>query len=633
MSSKRETEHSLKHTKRRLISFSDLWLKNDKFKEWLRKEDEFTAKCLYCKSNFTVKYEGLAALRRHCDGKEHINNTNTTLKNNTLTNFFVHKHSSEEKRVIAAEVSFVYHSIRHHHSYLSMECGMKLSHKLFPDSSLCKKVHCARTKAEAIAKNVLSPLSIENHLKSIQNKKFSVSIDASNKGNIKLFPLALQYFSINYGIENFVLDFYEDFNESSAAIYDNIIRILKLNDLKIENISGFCADNASVNYGIHKSVFQNLKNENDLILKANCNCHVIHNAAKFGLLKLSLDIENLVIKVYNHFSTSAIKSNALKSCFEYTENEYKTILRHVPTRWLSLFKAIDRLIVDLEGIKSYFLGVGEENCPQIITEFIWGQCENASEITFFELLLHFAHQYMKLFHECILKLEMKSTNSTHLYNIMNDLRTKLKNRFNHQFYGSKVIEMLRKVTHFEKKKFENEALNAYRRCLNYLEKWFDFDNSLFKMFTELDLENSIDYKNILIIVSALNIAVDRDALFDECLILNELLVKMTSEDKNLQNDKLWSKILKSNSFINISKVVETVLSIPIGNDFVERIFSLMEKIWSKERSLMKVDSVKAEICINLNYSMSCNEFVDYVSNNDDLLNAAKSDRKYTFKYK
>jgi len=538
MSSKRETEHSLKHTKRRLISFSDLWLKNDKFKEWLRKEDEFTAKCLYCKSNFTVKYEGLAALRRHSDGKEHINNKNTTLKNSTLTNFFVHKHSSEEKRVIAAEVSFVYHSIRHHHSYLSMECGMKLSHKLFPDSSLCKKVHCARTKAEAIAKNVLSPLSIENHLKSIQNKKFSVSIDASNKGNIKLFPLALQYFSIDYGIENFVLDFYEDFNESSAAIYDNIIRILRLNDLKIENISGFCADNASVNYGIHKSVFQNLKYENDLILKANCNCHVIHNAAKFGLFKLSLDIENLVIKIYNHFSTSAVKSNALKSCFEYTENEYKTILRHVPTRWLSLFKAVDRLIVNLEGVKSYFLGVGEENCPQIITEFIWGQCENASEITFFELLLHFTHQYMKLFHECILKLEMKSTNATHLYNIMNDLRIKLKNRLNHQFYGSKVIEMLKKVTHIEKKKFEKEALNAYRRCLDYLEKWFDFDSSLFKLFTELDLENTIDYKNILIIVSTLNIAVDRDALFDECLILNELLVKMTTEDKNLQNDKL-----------------------------------------------------------------------------------------------
>jgi len=48
------------------------------------------------------------------------------------------------------------------------------------------------------------------------------------------------------------------------------------------------------------------------------------------------------------------------------------------------------------------------------------------------------------------------------------------------------------------------------------------------MFTEFDLESSIDYKNIIIIVGTLNIDVERDALFNKCLISNQLLVKMTS---------------------------------------------------------------------------------------------------------
>ena len=39
------------------------------------------------------------------------------------------KHKFADKRTIE-EIAFVYHSIMHHHSYLSSECGMRLSHKL-----------------------------------------------------------------------------------------------------------------------------------------------------------------------------------------------------------------------------------------------------------------------------------------------------------------------------------------------------------------------------------------------------------------------------------------------------------------------------------------------------------------------
>jgi hypothetical protein len=281
--------------------------------------------------------------------------------------------------------------------------------------------------------------------------------------------------------------------------------------LNINYIIAFSADNASVNYGIYKSVFQNLKFENELIVKANCNCHVINNCAKFGLLKLPLDIENLVIKIYSHFSVSALRLNQLKSCFEYTDNEYKTLLKHVPTRWLSLFKAIDRLIENLEAVKSYFIGINEDNCPKIISEFVWGQSDNPNGITSYELLLHFSHHYMKVFHDSILRLELKSNNSTHLFDIMNELRVKLKNRFEQKYFGCKITEMLKKISSYEKQQFEKEAIKAYQRAIEYLEERFDFNNSLFKSFTELNLEKPIDFNNILKIISALNIASDKDS--------------------------------------------------------------------------------------------------------------------------
>ena len=97
--------------------------------------------------------------------------------------------------------------------------------------------------------------------------------------------------------------------------------------------------------------------------------------------------------------------------------------------------------------------------------------------------------------------------------------------------------------------------------------------------------------------------------------MNEIFDHLIPEDKQLDNDKLWSKILKTKCFPNLTKVIESVLSIPIGNAHVERIFSLMHNLWSDNRSQMSVNLVKAEICTIVNYSMSCSEFSEYVSKN------------------
>ncbi len=78
--------------------------------------------------------------------------------------------------------------------------------------------------------------------------------------------------------------------------------------------------------------------------------------------------------------------------------------------------------------------------------------------------------------------------------------------------------------------------------------------------------------------------------------------------------------------------MKTVISIPISNDTVERIFSLIKRIWN-ERNGMNTDSVKAQICINFNLSMSCSEFAETIIYNTKLHKADKSDKKYSFKNK
>jgi len=118
---------------------------------------------------------------------------------------------------------------------------------------------------------------------------FSITIDASNMGSQKIYPVVVQYFHITKRIQNKLLDFYEDPDETSLNIFENIEKLMHRLNLDPELLSGVSADNASVNYGIHNSVFQKFleKHPETKIIKANCNCHVIHNAARITMKKLT----------------------------------------------------------------------------------------------------------------------------------------------------------------------------------------------------------------------------------------------------------------------------------------------------------------------------------------------------------
>jgi hypothetical protein len=92
----------------------------------------------------------------------------------------------------------------------------------------------------------------------------------------------------------------------------------------------------------------------------------LHNAAKTGLKKLDFDIESLILKIYSEFSTSAKRLGELKELFENDNMKFEDILKHIPTRWLSLSFAIDRLIKNWSPIKKYFLDKGEDETPNIV---------------------------------------------------------------------------------------------------------------------------------------------------------------------------------------------------------------------------------------------------------------------------
>lgn len=270
--------------KKRFGIFNDNWLKDENSKSWLMKYDNEYAKCRICQIQFTIKHDGVGAIKQHINSQKHKNMNNEQKQNQLFHNFFESKNTPENESLALCELSFTYHSVKHHHSYNSADCFMKNAKILFPDSKLAQKLRCGRTKMEVIVKNILAKASLENVLHDLKNDSvssivsinepstsaafsidrpvicdpipYSIACDASNHGNKKMFPCVIRYFTVEKDIQNKIIEFYEDANETASAISEKIIEILTKSGLSAKNIVSFSADNASVNFGKHHSVYK-----------------------------------------------------------------------------------------------------------------------------------------------------------------------------------------------------------------------------------------------------------------------------------------------------------------------------------------------------------------------------------------
>uniref|UniRef100_A0A8C6LFC2 Uncharacterized protein n=1 Tax=Nothobranchius furzeri TaxID=105023 RepID=A0A8C6LFC2_NOTFU len=350
--------------KKRLCRYKKEW---EVKQTWIKPVSSNTTKafCTLCRREFSVGHGGENDLTQHAATDMHKKAKQA--KGASNIGAFLATSTAENDRVAAIEAAYVYHTVKHGLSYNSTDCLVKLNGALFSDNNVVKKLHLGRTKAEMIAMNVLGPKTVRDILDELSPQEgepayFSVSTDASNKGNRKMFPVCVRYFSASEGVQCKLLDFYEDCDETANGIHQALMNSLKKSDLDIGHISAYSTDNANVNFGKHHSVYSLFSSDNDRILKANCPAHIAHNTCKHACDQLSVDIEALVLKIYSHFSVSASRREELQSFFNFVDIEWHEILRHVCTRWLSLHPAVDRLLHSWPALVSYFRSLGE-SCP------------------------------------------------------------------------------------------------------------------------------------------------------------------------------------------------------------------------------------------------------------------------------
>lgn len=108
--------------------------------------------------------------------------------------------------------------------------------------------------------------------------------------------------------------------------------------------------------------------------------------------------------------------------------------------------------------------------------------------------------------------------------------------------------------------------------------------------------------------------------------------------KDLSNDKICSNFFSKNDkndFENLRKVEGFVFSIPVSNEFCERVFSILNNLYTKERNRMSFDLIKAEILIRTNLEQSCKDFQKFLltSKGSELAKSVSSNAKYMWNKK
>lgn len=624
--------------KRKLCKFSEVIA--SKFPCVVEGRNESEAKCKVCDCYFSFGSRGIKDVERHMESEKHKKMSKAVSSNSKMNAFFKPTLNIVSERKAAAEATLAYHTVKHHQSYKSMDCTGGLLRKLFSDSQVGKTITCARTKTEAIVNNVISPHVMEGLVETLKSDSvlyFGVSTDASNHGAQKMFPIVIQYFDYrDGGIKTKILELDVLPNETAETITQYIVNTLRKHGIEQKLVS-FTADNANVNFGgINRptggqNVFVLLKQElQKQIVGVGCPAHILHNCIRHGTDKLEIDIESTVMKIYNYFSVYTVRTEKLKSFCEAVEIQYQQLLSHSKTRWLSLFPAIERILKLFPALKEYFLSV--EGTPTVIKRFF--------EDPFSEIYLWHIHSLMPLFQSKIQAIEKEDVTIVEINCILNATLNTIKSRKDEHFKSLTVIRQLNTLENngISTDNFKTEIVGLYVDLTSYLEKWMknieDFSSFRWMIFQkEMKSFSSSDIASSIEFLSKLNISVDDVKLFDEYEVLKEYC---RSSDNIFFSESLttqWCNFLKSREvhgdITEFVKICQFVFSILAHNANVERMFSLVNAQWSKERNRLTIESVKAILITQENYkTVSCEDFYVYVLEKKELLKKIMSSDKY-----
>ena len=113
-----------------------------------------------------------------------------------------------------------------------------------------------------------------------------------------------------------------------------------------------------MNIGKHNSIKTRVLEENPQVYFMGCPCHIFHNTVHSACARFSagtgFDVDDFCVDCYYFFENSSKRKGILSKFCEFVDVEYREVLKHINVRWLSLERAVARILSHYESLKSHF---------------------------------------------------------------------------------------------------------------------------------------------------------------------------------------------------------------------------------------------------------------------------------------
>ena len=94
-----------------------------------------------------------------------------------------------------------------------------------------------------------------------------------------------------------------------------------------------------------------------------CPLHTIHNTAHKGSAGFTSNATfDSCIDIFYSFDKSRKLKNALQGYADFCDQDYRHILKHINVLWLSLERAVERILLQYSSLRGFFLSENSPKC-------------------------------------------------------------------------------------------------------------------------------------------------------------------------------------------------------------------------------------------------------------------------------
>ena len=355
---------------------------------------------------------------------------------------------------------------------------------------------------------------------------YSLLVDGSNDTGVeKLNPLTVKVFDpVEKQVTTQLLDMCTTSGRdcgTAVSIFKKINSVLVKFDVPWEHCVGFGVDNTSVNVGLRHSIMTHVQQKNSSVYFMGCPCHLIHNIACHASDSFQnctkFDVEDLCVDIFYWFDKSTKRKGILMEFCEFCDSTYREIIRFINVRWLSLEKAVNRLLQMYVSLQSYFKSESERQAR-------FQRLVDAFDKPITEVYLLFYQSVLPIFTHLNLLFQREDPN---IYLIMTSIRAFLQKLLS-KFVKVQVIKNATEITTVDYECSDNQ-LSDTEIYIGLVTK-----QRLLKLFNEGDISDG-ERKKFLSGVKNFYLKATSEALkklpFDDAVLVNARFVDFNQREE------------------------------------------------------------------------------------------------------